>query len=132
MVWIESLQSENEGSASKTRLKMKRYCLALDLKEDPKLIAEYEEYHRKVWPEILQSISAAGIQQMEIYRVNNRLFMIMETNDDFSFERKAAMDAANDKVQEWEKFMWKYQQTLPEGKPGQKWILMEKVFSLKS
>ena len=109
---------------------MKRYCLALDLKEDPKLIAEYEEYHRQVWPEILQSISAAGIQQMEIYRVNNRLFMVMETNDDFSFERKAAMDAGNEKVQEWEKLMWKYQQALPGSKPGQKWRLMEKIFSL--
>jgi len=111
---------------------MKRYCLALDLKEDPKLIAEYEEYHRKVWPEILQSIHAAGIQQMEIYRVNNRLFMVMETNDDFSFERKSAMDVANEKVQEWEMLMWKYQQALPGGRPGQKWMLAEKVFSLKS
>src|SRR5262250_2661217 len=111
---------------------MKRYCLALDLKEDPKLIAEYEVYHEKVWPEVLQSITAAGIQQMEIYRVNNRLFMIVETNDDFSFERKAAMDAANEKVQEWENLMWKYQQALPGSKPGQKWMLAEKVFSLKS
>ena len=109
---------------------MKRYCLALDLKDDPMLIAEYEEHHRKVWPEILQSISTAGIQQMEIYRVSNRLFMVMETNEDFSFERKAAMDAANGKVQEWEKLMWKYQQALPGSKPGEKWILMEKVFAL--
>jgi len=109
---------------------MKRYCLALDLKEDAKLIAEYEEYHRNVWPEILQSISSAGIQQMEIYRVNNRLFMVMETNEDFSFERKAAMDAANGNVQEWEKLMWKYQQALPGSKPGEKWILMEKIFAL--
>jgi len=110
---------------------MKRFCLALDLKNDPKLIGEYEEYHRKVWPEILQSLSAAGILQMEIYRINNRLFMVMETDEDFSLERKAAMDAANEKVQEWEKLMWKYQQALPGTKPGQKWILAEKVFSLK-
>jgi L-rhamnose mutarotase len=110
---------------------MKRYCLALDLKEDPKLVAEYEEYHKQVWPEILQSITAAGVQQMEIYRVNNRLFIIMETDDDFSFERKAGMDATNAKVQEWEKLMWKYQQALPGSKPGEKWILMEKIFSLK-
>jgi L-rhamnose mutarotase len=111
---------------------MKRYCLALDLKDDRELIAEYEEYHRKVWPEVLQSITAAGIQQMEIYRVNNRLIMVMETNDDFSFERKAAMDEANAKVQEWEQLMWKYQTALPGSKRGQKWMLMEKVFSLKS
>jgi len=111
---------------------MKRYCLALDLKDDPKLIAEYEEYHKKVWPEILQTISAAGIQQMEIYRVNNRLFMVMETDDDFSTEKKAEMDAANPKVQEWERLMWKYQQALPGSKPGEKWVLMEKIFSLNA
>ena len=28
---------------------MKRYCLTLKLKNDPKLIAEYIEYHREVW-----------------------------------------------------------------------------------
>ena len=77
---------------------MKRYCLALDLKNDEALIAEYEEYHRNAWPEILQSIKAAGIAQMEIYRINNRLFMIMEVNDDFSFEKKSAADASNKKV----------------------------------
>ena len=111
---------------------MNRYYLALDMKDDPALIAEYEEQHKRVWPEILQSIRAAGIQEMEIYRVNNRLFMVMETNDDFSFERKGAMDAANKKVQEWEELMWKYQQTLPGSKPGEKWRLMKKIFSLDS
>ena len=110
---------------------MKRYCLALDLKNDEALIAEYEEYHRNVWPDILQSIKAAGIAQMEIYRINNRLFMIMEVNDDFSFEKKSAADASNEKVQEWEELMWKYQQALPLSKPGEKWVLMEKIFSLK-
>jgi L-rhamnose mutarotase len=105
-----------------------RYCLALDLKDDALLIAEYEEHHRKVWPEILRSIREAGIEQMEIYRTGNRLFMIMETNDSFNFENKAKADAENEKVQQWEELMWKYQQALPGVKPGEKWILMEKIF----
>jgi L-rhamnose mutarotase len=109
---------------------MKRYCLALDLKNDPALIAEYEAHHRNVWPEILQSITNAGIEQMEIYRTANRLFMIMEVNDDFSFEIKATMDSTNKKVQEWEELMWKYQQAIPGSKPGEKWKLMDKIFSL--
>lgn len=109
---------------------MKRFCLALDLKQDAGLINEYEEYHRKVWPEILKSIKDTGIRQMEIYRIENRLFMIMETNDDFTFERKAAMDEENVKVQEWEQLMWKYQEALPGGKPGEKWRLMERIFAL--
>lgn len=109
---------------------MKQYCLALDLKDDPKLIAEYEEYHRHVWPEIKESIRNTGIETLEIFRTGNRLFMIMNVIDDFSFEKKAAMDAANSKVQEWEKLMWTMQQALPWAKPGEKWILMEKIFEL--
>lgn len=107
---------------------MIRYCLALDLKDDPALIAEYEEYHRNVWPEILKSIRDAGIERMEIYRTGNRLFMIMEVSTTFSFEKKATADAASDIVQQWEKLMWKYQQALPGSKPGEKWVLMEKIF----
>ena len=109
---------------------MKRYCLALDLKDDAALIAEYEVYHRAVWPEILDSIKSSGIEQMEIYRTGNRLFMIMEVNESFSFEAKAKADAANAKVQEWETLMWKYQQALPSARPGEKWILCEKIFEL--
>lgn len=111
---------------------MNRYCLALDLKNDPELIAEYEAYHKNVWPEILKSIRDAGISQMEIYRTGNRLFMIMETEEGFSFEKKAAADAGNEKVQQWEELMWKYQQALPGSKPGEKWMRMQKIFTLNN
>jgi len=107
-----------------------RYCLALDLKDDPQLIAAYEEYHQSVWPEIIDSIKSSGITALEIYRVANRLFMIMETNTHFSFEQKAMLDAKNEIVQQWEKTMWEYQQALPTAKPGEKWMLMEKIFTL--
>ena len=109
---------------------MKKYCLALDLKNDEQLIAEYEIWHRQVWPEIIESIKSSGITGMEIYRAGNRLFMIMQTTDDFSFEQKSLMDAGNAKVQEWELLMWDYQQKLPFAKPGEKWVLMENIFSL--
>ena len=107
-----------------------RYCLTLDLKNDPQLIKEYEEYHKEVWPEIIASIKDSGITSMEIYRFQARLFMIMETTDDFSFEKKQEMDSENPKVQEWEKLMWKYQQALPQSKEGEKWRLMNKIFQL--
>ena len=111
---------------------MKKYCLAVDLIDNPDLIAEYENWHKKenAWPEITKSISDSGITNMEIYRTGNRLFMIMETDDNFSFERKAAMDSANTKVQEWEQLMWKFQQPLSWAKNGEKWILMDKIFQL--
>jgi L-rhamnose mutarotase len=109
---------------------MRRYCLALDLVEDPALIAEYERWHQNIWPEIKKSILDAGVTGMEIYRTGNRLFMIMDTDNTFSFDRKAAMDAANPKVQEWEQLMWKFQVALPWAKEGEKWVLMNKIFML--
>lgn len=109
---------------------MKKFCLALDLIDDPELIAEYEKYHQNVWPEIKQSILNSGITNMEIYRVQNRLLMIMETDDNFSFEAKNEADKNNPKVQEWESLMAKFQQLLPHSKPGEKWQLMDKIFSL--
>lgn len=109
---------------------MKRYCLAVDLVDDPGMIAEYEAYHKKIKPEIEKSILDAGVTQMEIFRSGNRLFMIMETVDDFSFEVKAKMDAENEKVQVWENLMWKYQQAMPTAKPGEKWVLLDQIFAL--
>jgi len=109
---------------------MKRYALALDLKDDAQLIKEYEDWHQKVWPEIKKSITDAGITSMEIYRTGNRLFMIMETSDSFDFNKKSSMDAANPKVQEWETLMWKFQQPLPWAKQNEKWIVMDKIFQL--
>ncbi|AKD02285.1 L-rhamnose mutarotase [Pontibacter korlensis] len=109
---------------------MPKFCFALDLKDDPTLIAEYEEYHKEVWPEIKKSIQEAGVEQMEIYRWENRLFMVMEVSEEFSFEQKESMDAANPKVQEWENLMWKYQKALPGTKEGEKWQQMKKIFAL--
>jgi L-rhamnose mutarotase len=107
-----------------------RYCLALDLRRDAVLIAEYEAWHRDVWPEIKASILDSGIESMEIYRLEDRLLMIMEVSPEFSFAGKAEMDAANPAVQRWEELMWKYQVAIPGGKPGEKWRLMERIFLL--
>ena len=80
---------------------MDRYCLTLDLKDDPTLIAEYEAWHQKVWPEIMESIRSAGIENMQIYRFANRLFMIMEVNKKFSFEIECYL-----KKHWWKKNFW--------------------------
>lgn len=110
----------------------RRFCLTLDLKDDPALIAEYKRYHEKVWPEITRSIKDSGIVDMEIYLHGTRLFMIMEVDESFSFEAKAEADRLNPKVQEWETLMWKYQQKLPQAKPGEKWMLMDCIFKLEA
>jgi L-rhamnose mutarotase len=108
----------------------RRYCLTLDLQDDSELISEYRRHHENVWPAVLKSIRDSGILAMEIYLLGNRLFMIMEVNEEFSFEAKAALDRRNPKVQEWEKLMWRFQKPLPQAKPGEKWLLMERIFVL--
>jgi L-rhamnose mutarotase len=111
---------------------MTRYCLALDLKDDPQLIAEYEYWHRdgNGWPEIKKSILDAGITDMQIYRTGNRLTMIMEVNAYFDPVKKAEIDAENIKVQEWESLMSKFQQSIPWATEGEKWVTMNKIFQL--
>ena len=108
-----------------------RYCLTLDLKDDPKLIVEYRRYHEKIWPEITKSIRDAGVEDMEIYLLGTRMFLVMEVNEKFSFESKAKADRNNPKVREWEELMWKFQKPLPNAKPGEKWTLMERIFQLE-
>jgi L-rhamnose mutarotase len=109
----------------------RRFCLTLDLKDDPDLIAEYKRYHEKIWPEITRSIKDSGIEDMEIYLLGTRMFMIIEVNESFSFEAKAKADQLNLKVQEWERLMGTFQKSLPQAKPGEKWRLMERVFKLE-
>ena len=109
----------------------RRYCLTLDLKDDPQLIAEYRRYHKRIWPEVTQSIHDSGIEDMEIYLLGTRMFMMMEVNEKFSFEAKASADRENPKVREWEELMWQFQRPLPEAKPGEKWLLMERIFKLE-
>lgn len=111
---------------------MKRQSFSLDLKNDPALIAEYEHWHKAEngWPEIRKSIIDAGIIDMQIYRTGNRLFMIMDTADDFNSEDKATLDAVNPKVQEWEQLMWKFQEPLPWAGKDEKWVVMNKIYQL--
>lgn len=111
-------------------MSIKKFCLALDLKEDNQLITDYKAHHQNVWSEIIESIKESGITMLDIYCVGNRLFMLVEATEDFSFERKSALDDSNTKVQEWEELMWKYQQALPWAKPGEKWMMMERIFQL--
>jgi L-rhamnose mutarotase len=110
----------------------RRFCLTLDLKNDPALIAEYKRHHERVWPEIIQSIRDSGILDMEIYLLGTRMFMIIEADENFSFEAKSAADRQNPKVQQWENLMLKFQQPLPQAAPGEKWMPMEKIFKLPS
>lgn len=111
---------------------MQQLAFALDLKDDPKLIAEYEAWHRtdRIWPAIVESLSTSGLTHLKIFRTGTRLFLLIEAADDFSLEAKAQADAASVQVQAWERLMWGFQQALPWAAPDQKWVPMQQIFSL--
>jgi L-rhamnose mutarotase len=111
---------------------MTRLLYALDLQDNPVLIDEYDRWHQadRVWPDILQSLRAAGIEAAEIFRTGNRLVLVMDVSAQFDPAAKAAADAADTRVQTWETLMWKYQKALPWAQPGEKWVQMRRIFSL--
>src|SRR5690606_41731999 len=91
---------------------MKRYCMLLDLVDDPVLIREYEEFHTKVWPEVFRGMTEAGVESMQIYRFGNRMAMVMDVLDSFTFERQDQINQSSELGQEWENPMGKYQQAI--------------------
>jgi L-rhamnose mutarotase len=109
-----------------------RYCLALDLKEDPALIARYEELHREVWPDVIRHIRDQGVVYMEIYRLGTRLTMIMETDDTlYDAERMKLAAESNPAIRQWEELMWQFQAPTPWTPAGQKWVPMNRIFDLQ-
>ncbi len=109
---------------------MKRYCYTLDLKENESLKKEYINHHKKVWPEILKSIKSSGILNLEIYNINYRLFMIIEAENKFDEKKKQKMDSENSIVQKWETKMWEYQKKIKGSSNGEKWVKLNRIFSL--
>jgi L-rhamnose mutarotase len=113
------------------RIEMKTYAQTLDLKDDPALIAAYVEHHRAVWPEVQRGLRAIGIKRMRIWRLGRRVFMLMETVDDFDADRDFAryMESAP-RIREWQDLMASMQEPAPGAQPGELWANMELVFTL--
>ena len=109
---------------------LERYCFTLDLKDDDRLIREYEAHHAKLWPEVLQSFEDAGIVHLEMYRTGTRVIMLFDVNDEFSFEKKNRIDRESPVIQKWEALMGQYQQAMPGALADEKWVLMKRIFKL--
>ncbi|MGX9718525.1 L-rhamnose mutarotase [Stenotrophomonas acidaminiphila] len=108
-----------------------RHCLALDLKDDPALIAQYEAHHRAVWPEVLAHLRGHGVRELEIFRLGTRMVMVMDTDDAvFDAARMAAAESGDPRLQAWEELMWTFQAATPWTPAGAKWTPMQCLFRL--
>lgn len=114
----------------KKHTEMKRYCQTLRLKDDPELISGYREAHAAVWPEIKAGMKEVGILDMEIYQKGTELFMIMETEDWFDWERDNARLSELPRQKEWEAYVSRFQEADPSSPSHEKWHLMERIFKL--
>lgn len=129
---VELSESAENGYLQKSfDVPVKRYCLTMELENDPELIREYIDWHDKVWPEVLEGIKQVGILDHEIYRHNNKVFMILVTPADFDFEKQMTKLSTLPRQAEWEAFMSKYQVTTPEASSADKWVRMERIFKLE-
>jgi L-rhamnose mutarotase len=113
---------------------MERLFFALDLKDDPAAIAEYESWHSRgrIWPEIVAHLRAVGVEELEIHRCGNRLVMVMEVPEGTRPKDHVTIGATTARVAEWEELMWQFQRPLPFAQGGEKWVPMARIFSLKS
>ena len=107
---------------------MKRDCQTLTLVDDDQMIARYVNAHAHVWPEIIQGQRQVGILDMQIYRRGRALFMIMDTVDDFDFERDMARLATLPRQAEWEAYVAQFQGCAPDARSDEKWQLMDRIF----
>ena len=110
---------------------MSRHVLAVDLKDDPEVVETYLEHHRRVWPEVLHSLRAAGLRGMDIFLLGRRLVMILETDCHGDYQAIFARHAASHpRVAEWEALMKSMQEPVPGSAPGEWWAQMQPVFRL--
>lgn len=110
---------------------MKSYAKTILLKNDPGKIAEYRRHHDQIWPEVVASFRKVGVLDMRIWLIGYRLFMVMDTEDDFDpdtdLEKYLQLDPKND---QWESLMSSYQEPVPEARPGEHWADLELVFRM--
>ena len=109
----------------------KRYCQTLDLKDDPELISEYRKrYGERSMAGDSARYTECRYLEMEIYILDNRLFMIVETPFDFDWDEAFARLATLPRQEEWETYMSIFQVARPGATSAEKWRMMERIFHL--
>lgn len=125
--------SINNGYRTKEyKVRTKRYCQTMDLRNDPQMIEEYVGRHKDgvIWKEVPEGIKSVGILEMEIYIYETKLFMIVETAEDFDWDSAMEKLSTLPRQQEWEDYITLLQIGTTGIKATDKWKRMERIFHL--
>jgi L-rhamnose mutarotase len=109
---------------------MKTYGLTLMLQKDPAKIEDYKAQHQAVWPEVTARLREVGVREMRIFLRDLRMFMYIETDDDFEPLRDFVRVNEDPKSAEWNRLMADLQERAPEADPDEWWAPMELVFDM--
>jgi L-rhamnose mutarotase len=107
---------------------MQEFAYTVNLKDDPQVIARYEQMHQAVWPEVVTSLKQVGVRRVRIFRLGRRLFLLMETDDTYDPATASAIHRSHaGRVQEWETLMDSLQEPVPEAHGARTWAAMQKI-----
>ena len=109
---------------------MKSLSMTLNLKNDAGIIEKYKEYHKAVWPEVVDDLRKIGVSKMKIFLSGRHLFMYLEVPDDFDLTRDFPRYMESPRAREWDALMRGFQQRVPEASSGEWWSSMEEVFDI--
>lgn len=110
---------------------MKRYAMTCMLKDEPGVIEKYEDYHANPWPAILEGSKRSGVLRVFIYRIERRLFLFLETKDDFDPKTAGEIQLADPKAREWDELMRTFQTNVPEAEGGTTWVEMKEIHAVE-
>jgi len=104
---------------------MKRFGFVIRM--DPGQVERYKEYHRNVWPEVLDAIRRSNIRNYSIFQKDDCLFGYYEYHG-ADHAADMARIAADPKTKEWWSIMMPMQRPLATRRTGEWWAEMEEVF----
>lgn len=101
--------------------------VAFELRIRAGAIAEYEESHRRVWPELLAKLKEVGISDYSIFRRGQQLILVMQVGDFDQAWDELDKDPVNLR---WQEEMAKLFEPVADLEPGERFAMMKEVFHL--
>lgn len=123
--------SNNESSNEKTTKnhKTKDVVMVVNIVDDTTMIQQYIDYHNHIWPEVTDEFRQAGFEKIKMYRYGRTVVIIITMPDDpnTAHDNKAERKS-NPKVEEWNKLMATFQESIPGAPKDVKWVKMQQFF----